>query len=199
MKAYNSSKDLTDSGLTVDSDNEMTKAELAAQDAQGAIDQANAALAEVTDDNGTINVGLFKSTGTSNKGLAAPIVEKLTALFDKVFAKAGLVKDAFAKARQALNDALAKIDQSNPANQAQVALIMANLAKIDQLEAKFSEAMHTLASKLDLAVSGLDGILSGLTTWLPGWGSLIGMVLDMVFMQDIRDFILELKAKLMAL
>jgi hypothetical protein len=200
MRPYNSAKGV-DAGLTVESDDQMQKAEQAAKEAQAAIDDANKLINEITDDSGTINVGLFKkpAESVSTKGLLDPITDKLREVFDMIYAKVAVVKAAFAKARQALNDALAKIDQSNPANQAQVAMIMANLAKLDQLEAKFSDSMHMLASKLDLAISGLDGIISGLTTWLPGWGSLIGMALDMLVMNDVKAFILELKAKLLAL
>jgi hypothetical protein len=201
MRPYNSSKSV-DGSLTEESDNGMMLAEQAAKEAQAAIDDANKMMAEITDENGTINVGLFKkasSAGTAQKGLLDPLTNKIRAVFDQVYAKVLVVKISFAKAKQALNDALAKIDQSNPVNQAQIAMIMANLAKIDQLEAKFSESMHQLASKLDLAIAGLDSIITGVTTWLPGWGSLIGMALDMLVMGDIKAFILELKAKLMAL
>lgn len=200
MRPYSSAKDI-DSTLTVESDDQMLKAEQAAKEAQAAIDDANKLINEITDDNGTINVGLFKKPagGASAKGLLDPITAKLREVFDQIYAKVLVVKQAFGKARQALNDALAKIDQSNPVNAAQVAMIMANLAKLDQLEAKFSESMHMLASKLDLAIAGLDSIITGVTTWLPGWGSLIGMALDMLVMGDVKAFILELKAKLMAL
>ncbi len=191
------SNDVTDS---------LAKAELAAKEANLAIEEANAIIAQITDENGNINVGLFrKPSGAQAQqavgamGLLDPLTNQLRAVFDKLFAKVLVVKQQFGKARQALNDALAKIDQTNPANAAMVAEIMAQLAKIDQLEAQFSTQMHSLASKLDLAISGLDGILKGVITFLPGWGSLIGLALDMLVMGDIKALILELKAKLMAL
>lgn len=200
MRPYSSAKDV-DATLTVESDDQMLKAEQAAKEASAAIDEANKAINEITDDNGNINVGLFKkpASGASTKSLLSPLTDKLREVFDKVYARVLVVKQTFGKARQALNDALAKIDQSNPVNSAQIAMIMANLAKLDQLEAQFSNSMHTLASKLDLAIAGLDSIISGVTTFIPGWGSLIGMALDMLIMGDVKGFILELKAKLMAL
>ena len=190
-----------DSSLTVESDNQMAKAEQAAKEAQAAIDEANALIDSITDKNGNINIGLFKkpSADVQTKGLLDPITNQLRAVFDKVYEKVLLVKQTFAKARQSLNDALAKIDQSNPATQAQVALIMAQLAKIDQLEAAFSTQMHSLASKLDLATAGLDAIIKGLTTFIPGWGSIIGLALDFLVMGEVKTLIMELKAKLMAL
>ena len=191
-----------DTSLNVESDDQMAKAEQAAKDAQVAIDEANVLIANITDDNGNINIGLFKkasNSGVTTQALLDPISNHLRAVFDKVYAKILLVKQQFAVARQALNDALARIDQANPANAAQVALIMAQLAKIDQLEAQFSTSMRSLASKLDLATAGLDAIIKGVTTFIPGWGSLIGMALDFLIMGDIKALIMELKAKLMAL
>lgn len=200
LKPFNYNGD--DLAIGNDVNDSLTKAELAAKDAQAAMDEANALIAQITDDNGNINIGLFKKPAANNvttQGLADPIINQLRQVFDKVFAKVQLVKDQFAKARQALNDALAKLDQTNPANQAMIANIMAQLAKIDQLEAQFSAQMHSLASKLDLAVAGLDGIIKGAITFIPGWGSIIGLALDMIVMGDIKAFIMEIKAKLMAL
>ncbi len=191
-----------DTSLNIESDDQMAKAERAAKDAQAAIDEANALIANITDDNGNINVGLFKkaaANGATTQALLDPISNQLRAAFDKIYAKVLLVKTQFGKARQALNDALAKIDQANPANSAQVALIMAQLAALDKLEAQFSTSMHSLASKLDLATAGLDAIIKGVTTFIPGFGSIIGMALDFLVMGDLKTLIAELKTKLMAL
>ncbi len=191
-----------DSVIGSDVTDSLAKAELAAKDAQIAIEEANAIIAQITDENGNINIGLFKKAAANEvvaQGLLDPLVNQLRGVFDKLFAKVQLVKDQFAKARQALKDALAKLDQSNPANAAMVANIMAQLAKIDLLEAQFSTQMHSLASKLDLAVAGLDGIIKGAITFIPGWGSIIGLAIDMLVMGDIKALIMELKAKLMAL
>jgi hypothetical protein len=198
MRPYSSSSEKGSNGGMSVEDDAMMKAEQAAKDAQSALNEANAAIAEITDDSGNINVGLFRSSSTNNK-LLSPLTDKLRAVFDKVYAKVLLVKTNFTKARTALNDALAKVDQSNPANAALVATIMANLAKLDQLEAQFSTTMHSLASKLDLAIAGLQGIIGGVITAIPGWGSIIGLALDYFVMGDVKAFILELKAKLMAL
>lgn len=190
------------SPLEVGIEDHMSKAEMAAKEAQIAMDEAAALIAEITDDNGNINIGLFKKPGANavtTKGLLDPITNKLREVINKVYDKAIFVKKQFATARQALNDAMAKLDQSNPAQAAQVQLIMAQLAKIDQLEAQFSTAMHQLASKLDLAITGLDSIIKGATTFIPGWGSIIGIALDILVMNDVKALILELKAKLMAL
>ncbi len=191
-----------DTSLNVESDDQMAKAERAAKEAQLAIDEANALIAEITDDNGNINVGLFKkasSTTITTQALLDPVTTKLRAVFDKVYQKALLVKTQFAKTRQALTDALAKIDQANPANAAQVALIMAQIAALDKIEAQYSTSMHQLASKLDLATAGLDAIIKGVTTFIPGWGSIVGMALDFLIMGDLKTLIAELKTKLMAL
>lgn len=191
-----------DTSITEQSDDQFAKAEQAAKDAQAAIDEANALIAEITDENGNINIGLFKkpaANAVTTQALLDPIANKLRSVFDKIFAKALLVKQQFTNARTALNDALAKIDQTNPANAAQIALITAQLAALDKLEAQYSASMRTLASRLDLAVAGLDAIIKGVTTFIPGWGSIVGMALDFLVMGDLKALILELKTKLMAL
>ncbi|MGE4131180.1 MAG: hypothetical protein AB7F86_06045 [Bdellovibrionales bacterium] len=189
------------SSFNVETDDYLAKAEQAALDAQAAMDEAHALVAEITDENGNINIGLFKkpSSGASTQALLDPVINQLRAAFDKIFAKVKVVKDQIGLARQTLNDALAKLDPNNPAHAAQIELIKAQLAKIDQLEAQFSASMHALASKLDLAIAGLDGVISGLVTFIPGWGSLVGLALDFLVMGDVKAVILELKAKLMAL
>lgn len=192
--------------ISNDVSDSLAKAELAAKEANLAIQEANAIIEQITDENGNINIGLFKKPSGAQAqqavgalGLLDPITNQLRSVFDKLFAKVMVVKEQFNKARQALNDALAKIDQTNPANAAMVAEIMAQLAKIDQLEAQFSTQMHSLASKLDLAIAGLDGIIKGAITFIPGWGSIIGLAIDFLVMGDIKALILELKTKLMAL
>ncbi len=190
--------------LGADIDETLAKAEEATQAAKAAIDEANQLISQITDDNGNINIGLFTSSGSqkvsaNGLGLIDPLLDELREVINKVYDKALFVKEQLAKARQALQEALAKIDQSNPANAGQVQMIMTQLAKLDQLEAQFSSSMHSLASKLDLAIAGLDGIIQGVITFIPGWGSLVGLALDFLVMSDVKALILELKMKLMSL
>src|SRR5690606_20584798 len=102
-------------------------------------------------------------------------------------------------ARKLLADALGKIDQSNPANAALVQQIMSQMAKVDAMERQFSTSMHMLASKLDLAITGLDRLVSGVTSFIPGFGWIASLALDFLVMSDIKNFIYEIKMRLMAL
>jgi hypothetical protein len=183
---------------------ELNKAEEANAQAQAAIDEANLALKDITDSKGNINLNLFKkssstSTEVSSQGLLTPIIDKLRPKFEQLFSKVTVVKQKFTDARQALLTALSKIDQSNPASAAVVANIMAQLAKVDAMEKAFSASMHSLAGKLDLAISGLDKLVSGVTSFIPGFGWIANMALDFLVMSDVKDFIYEIKMRLMAL
>lgn len=180
----------------------IQKAEEASRLAEQAMADAHAILKEITDENGNINVGLFTKSKTSEvetQFILNGVTAKLREVFDKVFAKVAVVKEQFALARQKLTEALAKLDQNNPAHSAQIQELMAQIARIGALETQFSAQMHSLASKLDLAISGLNGIITGVTSWIPGWGSLVGLALDFFVMSDLKALIMELKAKLMAL
>ena len=183
---------------------ELTKAEEASAQAQAAIDEANLALKDITDSKGNINLNLFKkssstSTEVTSQGLLTPIIDKLRPRFEQLFSKVTIVKQKFTDARQALLSALSKIDQSNPASAALVANIMAQLAKVDAMEKAFSTTMPLLAGKLDLAISGLDKLVSGATSFIPGFGWIANMALDFLVMSDVKDFIYEIKMRLMAL
>ncbi len=109
------------------------------------------------------------------------------------------MKQKFADARRLLASAMAKLDLNDPA-QAKIAdEIKKQLANIDVLEGKFSDTMHMLASKLDLATEGLDKIITGVTSSIPGWGSIIGLAIDYLVMNDVKALIQDLKARLLAL
>ncbi len=185
-------------------DNEMAKAEEANQAALTAMAEANLALKDITDSKGNINLNLFKkSTSTAaqveTQGLLTGVIDRLRVTFDTLFAKVTTVKAKFSEARKLLADALAKIDQSNPANAAMVQQIMSQMAKVDAMERQFSASMHSLASKLDLAISGLDKLVSGVTSFIPGFGWIASLALDYLVMGDIKNFIYEIKMRLMAL
>lgn len=201
----NQSKATETGGLSVTPDisASLKKAEEAAASAQTAMVDANNALKEIQDENGNINLGLFIRPQTSSKvevqSLLSPVIDKLKAVFDTVFAKVALVKQKFADARRLLADAMAKLDLNDPA-QAKIAdEIKKQLANIDALEAKFTDAMRMLASKLDLAMVGLDKIITGVTSSIPGWGSIVGLAIDYLFMSDVKALIQDLKARLLAL
>lgn len=186
----------------VNIDDQLAKAQAASEEAQKAMAAADAALAEIMDSNGNIKINIFgtKSVNSQTRtaGLLAPLVDKLNGVFDQLFAKVGLVKDQFNKARLLLADALAKV-QAAGGTQAQLDLIRAQMAKIDALEAQFSASMHLLAGKLDLATAALDKLVASATSSIPGIGAIAGIFVDMFLMADVKNLINSVKAKLLAI
>jgi hypothetical protein len=183
-------------------DDQLAKANQAAKDAQTAMGEAQDAIDQITDANGNINISLFTKSSSSqvqSSGLLAPLVAKLQPLFDNVFNKVNMVEQQFAAARLALADALGKLNQNDPAQAALVAKVQAQLAQIDALEASFRDKVHALAGKLTLAITGLDKIINGVTSFIPGFGWLASWALDMFVMDDVKNLILDLQTKLLAI
>lgn len=185
--------------MVANTDDQIATAEKAALEAKSAIDEANALITQITDENGNIKIGLFQLLGSAGSGSGLnPLTAKLRVAFDKIFEKVATVKRQFGVARQTLKDVLAKLDQNNPTLAAQIAVVTANLAKLDDLEIKFSVSMHMLASKMDLATKGLDLLVKGVTSFIPGFGAIVGLAIDFLVMDEVKMLILELKLKLMA-
>lgn len=181
---------------------ELEKAESASKAAQQAMAEADQVIRTITDEKGNINLGLFMKSSSQEvqaAGILSPITDQLRKVFDTVFSKAEAVKAQFNAARASLADALGKLDVNNPVHAAAIEQIKAQLAKIDALEAQFKAAMASLASKLDIAVTALSGLISGATTFIPGWGSIIGLAIDFFVMSEVKGLIAELKARLLAL
>jgi hypothetical protein len=184
-----------------DVSDQLAKANQAAKDAQVAMADAQAAIASISDANGNINVGLFtKSTAqTTTQGLLAPLIAKLQPVFDCVYNKALVVKQQFDSARASLAAALAKLNPGDATQASQIAQINAQMAQIDTMEQQFANSMHLLAGKLDLATTALDKIISGATSFIPGFGWLAGMAIDMLVMSDVKNLISDFKMKLLSL
>ncbi|HMN69832.1 MAG TPA: hypothetical protein PKC28_14910 [Bdellovibrionales bacterium] len=196
------SQSLTVEEQVVNVENEMRKAEEASVKAQEAMIEADRALSEITDEKGNINLGLFSKTKTSevqSQFLLKGVMDKLRGVFDKVFARVETVKAKFDAARTALNDALNKLEASNPAHAALIAEIRTKLIAVDVMEGQFRNGMHLLAGKLDLAIVGLDKLVQGVTSFIPGWGFVVNMALDYLVMSDVKQLIGELKARLLAI
>ena len=178
----------------------IAKAQKANDEAVAAIGDAQAALATIQDENGNINVSLFQSNSqVSSSGLLTPVIERLRGPFDTVLAKVALVKSKFTEARQMLMTALAKLDDKDPAQALMINEIMKQMAAIDKMESTFRSSMLQLGNKLDLAVASLEKLISGVTSFLPGWGWVVNLGLDFLVMGDIRDFVMEIKLKLIAI
>lgn len=199
FKSVGSSGNVTATDIT----NEINKAEQANQAAMLALADANAALKDLTDANGNINVGLFsggtQSATVQGKGILSGVVDKLRLKFDALFLKVEAVKAKFTQARQALMTAIAKLDHNIPEQAAMIQQIMAQMARIDAMERQFSASMHLLAGKLDLLVVALDKIISGATNFIPGFGWIANLFLDYFVMGDVKTFIAEIKMRLLAL
>lgn len=179
----------------------IKKAEKANEEAQGAIAEAQAALLTIQDENGNINLSAFRKSNSevTSSGLLTPIIDKLRGPFDTVLAKVALVKAKFTEARQMLMTALSKLDDKDPAQAALINEVMKQMAAIDKMEATFRTSMLQLGNKLDLAVDALEKVISGVTSFIPGWGWIVSLGVDYLVMGDIRDFVMEIKLKLMAL
>lgn len=202
MQSASSGANGSNSGqAAADISKEMEVAEKANQDAQAAMAQAQAVLASIQDSNGNIRVDLFQSgsSGVSSKSILTPIIDKLRTAFNKVFAKVEVVKAKFNEARQALVVASSRLDANDPSQAALLAQITKQMAAIDSMEAKFRTSMASLAGKLDLVTAAFERILSGVTNFIPGLGWIINLGLDFLVMGEVRDFVAEIKMKLLSL
>lgn len=207
-----------DSAKSAAFDSAISKAEKANQDAQSAMNQATEALISIQDTSGNINLGLFLKGGSSSSssssgsssggadastvgsaGLLTPVIDKLRATFDVVFQKVADVKAKFQEARQALLVALSKLDANDPAQAYMQQQIMTQLSRIDAMEAQFRVQLAGLGTKLDQAVVALQKIISGATSFIPGWGAVVNFAIDYFVMSDITNFINEIKMKLLAI
>lgn len=196
----------TDLSRSVDVSQQLQKAAEASALAEKAMGDAQAAIAQIMDSSGNINLGLFQpSTASANSkvtanGILAPVVDKLNTVFDQVFSKIDFVKVQFNSARGILAQALAQLNAALPGQSAQVQQIQDQLAKIDALEGKFQSMVHLLAGKLDLASSAIDKLVNTATSFIPipGIGMIAGVLIDMYVVGDVKDLIASVKAKLLA-
>lgn len=207
-----------DSAKSAAFDSAISKAEKANQDAQNAMNAATEALMTIQDTSGNINLGLFLKGGSSSSssssssggasndpstvgsaGLLTPVIDKLRATFDIVFQKVADVKAKFQEARQALLIALSKLDANDPAQAYMQQQIMKQLSRIDAMEDQFRIQLAGLGAKLDQAVVALQKIISGATSFIPGWGPIVNFAVDFFVMSDITNFINEIKMKLLTI
>jgi hypothetical protein len=189
---------------SVSIDSEIARAQAATQSAQQAIDDANAVVRTLMDDQGNINLGLFLTgdAGSANAkatGLLSPIIDQLNSVFNQVFAKATAVKQQFEDARNALNAALVQLSANDPTQAAQIAQIQAQLGQIDAMEAAFRTSMQMLATKLGQASTALQSLISGATSFIPGWGAIVNLAINFFVMDDVNNLIATIQAKLLSL
>lgn len=189
----------------VDISEQLSKATEATKEAETAMADARVAIASISDAKGNIKINLFgrssKSTDVQAQGLLKPLLAKLQPTFDRVYNKAVMVRDSFARARVMLITAMAKLDKSVPLQAEQIELIMQQVAQIDKLEMQFKNSMHTLATKLNLALNGLDKLVSMATSLIPipFAGLAAGFVIDLLLVSDIREFIQTFQLKLLSI
>lgn len=186
----------------VDVSADLKAAEEATNDAMAAMAEADEAMKSLQDENGEINISLFQNKNKSevqSQALLAPIIDKLRPAFDKVFEKILVVKAKFNEARGKLVDALTKLDPNIPAQAMMIEQIKKALAQIDQMEQQFRVQMVNLTGKLDQAVDALTKIISRITNFIPGWGWVVDLFIDFAVMSDVRDFVNEIKMKLLTL
>ncbi len=178
-------------------DEQMNKAAKASADAQTAMSDAMLAISTILSSNGSINGGLF----SLGQGPLAPLIDKIQPVFDKVYDKALMVKKQFETARAALADAVAKLNPNDPAQAATIAQIMEQMKQIDGLELKFEDTMHSLATKLNLAMTGIDQLVNMATSLIPipGLNWIVGMAIDYLLVNDVKTMIQNFQMKLLAL
>ncbi len=183
-------------------DEELKQAEKATIEAQEAMALALAAIADISDSRGNINIGLFtrgKNAKVNINGILTPLADHLRPLFDKVYDKLAMVKEKYNTARAALADAIAKLDATDPAQARLIAELESSMQRLDSFEGQFRGSIQRLAGKLNLASSGLDKVVRGVTSFIPGFGWLASFALDYFIMDDLKGLIFEFQQKLMAL
>ncbi len=200
FKSGQSSSSLSAQAINIDK--QLERADKASQDAELAMTLAQSAIGKILDSRGNVNVQLFMKglgSGLQIGGTSGPIVAQLQPLFDEVFNRVEDVKGKYDAARLALADALSKLDANDPAQAALLEKVKAQLKMVDAMEVKFRKSVHLLAGKLTLAVGSLDKVVSGATSFIPGFGWLASLAIDYLIMDDVKTLILDLQAKLLAL
>lgn len=192
-----------ESGSAWSVDDTMSKAAVASQAAQKAMLDANSALSDIMDDQGNIKLNVFSRSAQTNAasgGLMGPLLEKLNTVFNSLFEKVAVVKEQFALARTLLNSAISKLNPSNPLQAAQIAQIRMQLSNIDLLEQQFSNSLHLLAGKLDLATNALDKLIQAGTSLIPipGLGSVAGVLIDLFVTGEVKNYIASVKLRLLS-
>lgn len=181
---------------------QLDEAEKATADAETAMAEAQAAIASISDSNGNIDIDVFSvNSGAAPQGLLAPILERLQTVFDTVLSKVQLVTQKFDLARAALEQALTKLNPSNPAEAAMIAQINEALSKIDFLESQFRSVLQMLAGKLDIAMAALDNLMNTACSFIPipGLCAIAGVIVDTFLMNDVKALIAHFKSQLLAL
>lgn len=194
-----SSIEKTEVGVNVD--DQLSKAEKASEAAQEAMNVAQAAVGKMVNKQGHIKLGMSGANAGKIKidGAMIPIVDHLRPLLDEAFAKFVVVQEKYHEARLSLADAIGKLDANDPAQAKLIAKIEEQLAKLDQMEEKFRQGVQRLAQRLDLVEVALDRMVDSAKSLIPGYGWVIGMVLDGLVVSDIKALILEFQGKLLAL
>jgi hypothetical protein len=195
FKSGGASMNDSQSAAAQNGEDQVAKSEAAVVEGQKAMESATLALAGLSTSNGTIDLSLFEGTGQG--GVLAPLIAKLKPVFDDAFAKVQAVKVQFDASKAALAVEIAKLDPNDPT----AVLLTEQLAKITDMEAKFSDQVHALAAKLTGVNTQIDTLVAQATAYIPipGLSIIAGFFIDTFIVNDVKNLILDLQTRLMAL
>lgn len=170
---------------------EFEKIEADTLAAEAALVEAEAAINESVGPR--LQLSSSSSQVISEKSLTG-VPEKLREALNKVYAKLTIpvakAKEAVEKGRAKLVEQMAKLDPKNPLHIPLIIKITELMAKLDALEGRFGGVYDILASKVDLVVDKLDGLIAKIDLknpllWIP-----------LMELQEIKSVVVEFKEKL---
>lgn len=175
---------------------QINQAAQAANDASSALQNVTTAINQISDAQGNINIGMFLM-GSDNPLNA--LIAQLQTYFDQFYTKAQAVESSLDSARTQIQQAIAQLNPNDPAQATEIQQLNAELAQVNSLDQQFSNAMHSLATKLGTAMTGLDNLINGVTASIPGWGAIVGLAVDWLVMDNVRTLFQDMENKLNSL
>ncbi|MCB0411836.1 MAG: hypothetical protein KDD22_04880 [Bdellovibrionales bacterium] len=171
------------------SDDELVQMEKvvtdATEDAELAIQEAQAALDQILDENGNVKI-LSDSVDVGQAHAQLFVSGKLEEALGKVKLLLDGIPKAFEVARNKLADAIAKLDANNPAHQALLSQAMLLMSKIDQMEAHVKSLKAVLVKKLNVVIKQLNQVIKKMQS------NIAGAILS-IELSDIRDVLVRFR------
>lgn len=128
-------------------------------EAEKAIEEAMAKIAELEGPNGSIRIPLSAGSDVEAELLEIP----LNKVFKKVISALKKAREKFDDARAKIEEAKNKLNPSHPAHQALLEKIALLEGKLDMIQAKADQLLEKLAQKIDYILVIIDKYLSRLS------------------------------------
>ncbi len=158
---------------------DLQKIEQDAAAAESALIEAEAAIAEILDENGEVRLNFFSGNQSSSQfdfGAAGIFSKALEPLLNKIAEAVEKGLGGYKEGRLKLIEAIAKLDSSNPAHALLLQQLMEQMEKFDVIESSLQTVLRGVSSKINLVVDRLDLLISG-------WNPIVGLLLA----GEIRD------------